>query len=171
MTYSEILTKIKNEVLETYPPEGINIVLPSINDYAVQLTSTDNEMKTLNRQLINEYDMSIINLKECETLLKTTYNIDPNDPLIILKLEKITKVAKEKDVQYEIYDPRTFEKLDLSICDKKDIDIVMPIYLEEEIEELYRALMKEGYDLFDINDIFLLIFALRLNIKMEQIYY
>ena len=98
--------------------------------------------------------MSIINLKECETLLKTTYNIDPNDPLIILKLEKITKVAKEKDVQYEIYDPRTFEKLDLSICDKKDIDIVMPIYLEEEIEELYRALMKEGYDLFDINDIF-----------------
>ena len=154
MTYNEILTKIKNQVLETYPPNGINIVLPSITDYAIQLTSSDNELRTLNGQLLNEYDMSIINLKECESLLKSTYGINSNEPLIILKLEKLTKVAKEKDVQYEIYNPNTFEKLDLSICANTDIDIIMPIELEKEIEDLYRALKDRGYDLFDINDIF-----------------
>ena len=66
--------------------------------------------------------------------------------MIILKYEKITDTAKERNIQYEIYNPITYEKLNMDICD--NIDIVIPIKLDEEIQDLYKSLNKEGYDLF-----------------------
>ena len=154
MTHKDIITKIKDEVLHTYPPDGINIVIYDDTDYAVQLTSSFNEIQTLDGALINLNGMSIINLKECESLLKQIYNIDSTDPLIFLKLEKKTILASDKNVQYEVYHPRTFEKLDLSICSKSDIDVVIPIKLDEDTEKLYKSLKDEGYDLFNRDDKF-----------------
>ena len=154
MTYDDIVNKIKDEVLDTYPSNGINIVIPTEYGYAFQLTSTHNEFNSLNGSQSNDYDMSMINLKKCESLLKREYNIDETAPLIILKFEKLTGNAREKNVQYEVYDSKTYRKLDLSICDNTDIDVIIPIQLDEEIEQLYNSLKEEGYDLFDHNDKF-----------------
>ena len=78
--------------------------------------------------------MSIIDLKDCENLLKEAYNISEDDPLVILKFEKTTGVASEKNVQYEVYHPITFEKLNLEICSNanSDIDLIIQIYLDDE---------------------------------------
>ena len=156
MTHSQIINILKNEVLETYPSDGINIVIPSESDYSYQLTTTENELQTLNNSTLNDNYMSIINLKDCESLIKEVYHISDDIPLIILKFEKITNVASEKNVQYEIYSPITYEKIDLEICSDKnsDIEVNIPIEFDEDIEKLYNSLKKEGYDLFDINNKF-----------------
>ena len=152
MTNNEIKNILKNEVLETYPLNGINIVIPTESYYTFQLTTTSNEYKSLNGSLSNDNDMSMINIKRCESLLKQNNHIPENSPLIILKYEKITDTAKERNIQYEIYNPITYEKLNIDICD--NIDIVIPIKLDEEIQDLYKSLNKEGYDLFYENDKF-----------------
>ena len=154
MTYTEIIDQLKNEVLETYPPNGINIVIPTQSNYSFQLTSTANELKTLNNSQLNNNAMSIINLKGCENLLKAIYNIPKEYSLIILKFENSANIASEKNIQYEIYNPITFEKLNLSICAKNDIDIVIPIKLDKEIKNLYDLIKDQGYDLFDENSNF-----------------
>ena len=102
--------------------------------YTLQLTNTNNELLTSNGSLLNDNAMSMVNLKGCESLLKESNNIPKEDPLIILKYEKYTNFAFEKNVQYEIYNPITFDKLNLDICNKNDIDIVIPVELNEDIE-------------------------------------
>ena len=154
MTISEILNKVKNEVIETYPTNGISIIIPAESNYTLQLTNTNNELLTLNGSLLNDNAMYMVNLKGCESLLKESNNIPKEDPLIILKYEKSTNFAFEKNVQYEIYNPITFDKLNLDICNKNDIDIVIPIELNEDIEKLYDSLKEEGYDLFNEKDKF-----------------
>ena len=47
--------------------------------------------------------------------------------------------ASERNIQYEIYHPRTFEKLNLDICSNDNIDIIITI---EELAELQQALTK-----------------------------
>ena len=154
MTISEILNKVKNEVIETYPTNGISIIIPAESNYTLQLTNTNNELLTLNGSLLNDNAMSMVNLKGCESLLKESNNIPKEDPLIILKYEKSTNFAFEKNVQYEIYNPITFDKLNLDICNKNDIDIVIPMELNEDIEKLYDSLKEEGYNLFNEKDKF-----------------
>ena len=154
MTSSDIANKVKNEVLETYPQDGINIVIPANDNYAFQLTSTSNELEAFGNNMQNDNGLSIINLNHCEQLLKQENNIPDNSSLIVLKYEKITGIASEKSIQYEIYNPSNFQKLDLSICENTDIDIAIPIHVEEEIKDLYDDLKENGYDLFDKNNKF-----------------
>ena len=62
-------------------------------------------------------------------------------------------------VEYDVYylnNSNNFEKLDLKICNNNDIDIVIPIQIDEEIIKLYNSLKEQGYDLFDENDKFYL---------------
>ena len=63
-----------------------------------------------------------IDLNDCETLLKQTYDIPDNYSLIILKYEKLTGVGSNKSIQYEVYSPINFTLLNLSICENTDID-------------------------------------------------
>ena len=152
MTSNDIINKIKNELLDTYPQNGINLVIPSKDNYAFQLTTSSNELNSLNED--NQNGMSIINFGACENLLKQCYGIAKNISLIILKFEKLTGIGSEKRIQYEVYNPNNYQILNLSICDNVDIDISIPINIDNTIKTLYDNLQKEGYDLFDINNKF-----------------
>ena len=145
MTNEDIINKVKDEVLDTYPQDGINIVIPAQDNYAFQLTSTSNELRALSNNEDNH--MSIINLNNCENLLKQTNDMSDNSTLIILKYEKLTGIGSEKSIQYEIYNPNNFSKLDLSICSSSDISISIPIKIDKEIKTLYNDLKQERYDL------------------------
>jgi len=154
MTSNDIASKVKNEVLDTYPQDGVNIVIPAPDNYAFQLTSTSNEMRTFQaNELLEDNRMSVINLNDCERLLKEQNNIPENASLIILKYEKLTGIGSEKSIQYEVYSP-DYKQLDLSICNSSDIDIAIPIAIDKETENLYNDLKEEGYDLFDRNSKF-----------------
>ena len=58
-------------------------------------------------------------------------------------------MASEKSIQYEIYNPFNYTILNLSICENTDIDISIPVYVSEEVENLYYDLQEQGYDLLD----------------------
>ena len=154
LTNREIYNKIKEEIIQNYPKNGISIVIEGKDNYIFQLTNGGNEIDSLNGDDDNEYNLSMIDLGKCEELLREQKEIDDKTELIILKFEKITNKASEKTVQYEIYDPNTKEKLDLSICKTTSIDIYIPITLSEETQNLYDDLSKQGYDLFNENDSF-----------------
>jgi hypothetical protein len=149
MTSNDIATKVKNEVLETYPKNGTNIVIPAPDNYSFQLTSTSNEMRFFRGyNLADNNHMSIINLGDCETLLKQSNHIPPDSSLIMLKYEKQTGVASKKSIQYEVYGPNG-KKLNLSICNQTDIDIAIPVSVDEDIQNLYADLNDDGFNLFD----------------------
>ena len=143
-----ILSKLR-EIVDTYPAKGAKIAVNSYEGYAFQIMETLKENK-----LTNTNNLSAINLGEWEQKLKEHFQINTDEPLIIITFEKLTNVASEKYVQYEVYNPITFDKLDLSVCENTQIDIYLPLNLSEEAENLYKDLMEQGYDPFNINDKF-----------------
>ena len=148
-----INNKIDTEILKNYTIEDESFEIKGDNNTIFQLTTTKNEFDRFKGSSSNENGVSIIDLGTCETVLKTRYNIDPNISLIIKKYEQLT-TPSERNVQYEVYHPFTKEKLNLSLCDSKTIDLYIPLSLDEKLLELYEDLQKSGYDLFDINDPF-----------------
>ena len=65
---------------------------------------------------MKNYNLSILDISNCETILKEKYNFNENVTLIILKKEKISNKASEKEIQLEIYEPFNKTKLNLSDC-------------------------------------------------------
>lgn len=149
-----IYKELKEDVIKTYPIDGESLVIEAEQEYVFQLTSSLNEINSLNGIKANGYSLSMMDLGHCEDLLKQTNGIDLNTPLIILKFEKLTNVASEKNIQYEIFNPINKTKMDLSICQSNPFNIYIPIILSKKTQNLYEDLAGSGYNLFDINDPF-----------------
>ena len=144
------------EILQSYPIiEGKNLLTTNGN-VTFQITTGDNEKKCLEGDCGDNKGMSIIDLKECETLLRNKYNIHNNNSLIYFKMEIVSNITYEKNIQYDVYEPINKTKLDLSICENVSIDIYVPVELSEKTRRLYKSLKEAGYDLFNINDPFYL---------------
>ena len=90
----------------------------------------------------------------CETKLQKEYNLNDELPLIYLKQENINGKASEKNIQFEIYEPYNFTKLNLSICDDETINLYVKINLTGETKETYEYMKSLGYDMLNINDPF-----------------
>ena len=149
-----IYNELKNNVIKTYPVDGESLVIEANEEYVFQLTTSLNELNTLEGKYVNGYNLSLIDLGDCEKLLKDEYNIEQNTPLIILKFEKLSSSASEKNVQYEIYSPNNKTKIDLSKCQSSSIGLYIPISINEKTQSLYKDLAEYGYDLFNMNDSF-----------------
>ena len=148
LTNSEILAKLKREMLRTYPHDGLDTEVKALNGYAFQFTNS------LNQLISNDSAFSNIDLGECERLLKETYGIPENISLIFFKFENIESSGAEKDIQYEVYSPLDYTQLNLSIC--TDVKITLTIYkeLSDELIELIQNIIDQGYDPFDLSDKF-----------------
>ena len=84
-----------------------------------------------------EYDdLSTIKLGECETKLKNFYNINEDESLLILKADIYYEGLLAPIVIYEIYHPRTKERLDLIHCQDVQINISIPVKINEN--ELFK---------------------------------
>ena len=113
-----------------------------------EITNSNKQKKSINQNI------SSIDLGECENKIKEKYNILETEPLIILKVDSKNEDLTITYVQYEIYNPKTFEQLDLSICKDYPININFPLLLDPKIELLYQSLNESGYNLFNPNDSF-----------------
>ena len=151
-TNEEIFSIIIIKLIQNYNGKSNNIIEGNNNKY-FQLTTSENEINTLKGKIDNKYNLSVIDLGDCENKLRERYNINESIPLIILKTEKLSSIISEKYLQYEVYNSETKEKLNLSICDT-NINIFYPITLNENQKDLYEDMNKLGYDMFDINDKF-----------------
>ena len=96
-----------------------------------QFTTTENQKNSTNNNI------SKINLGECETTLKKQYNISFNDSLLILKLDIYKPGKKIPIIEYEVYNSKTKEKLDLNYCNDSKISISVPVDIKEDNLDIY----------------------------------
>ena len=143
------------KIFPTYPIKGGEDVSITNGNTTYQLTTGDNELKCLEGDCDNK-GMSVIDLSQCEALLRKKYKINDDVSLIYFKMETVSDVPYEKNVQYEIYEPFNKTKLDLSICNNVSVYIYFLVKLSDETQRLYNRLKESGYDLFNLNDPFYL---------------
>ena len=149
LVYSLLSNIIKNE----YNNE--DVILKSNEDISFHLTNTLNEKGKLYKGKENYYNLSIIDLGDCESKLKTENGIPLNESLIFLKFESYYENSEIKNVQYEIYNPINKEKIsDLSVCQNDIIDIYVPTNLDNQTLIIYEELKNKGYDIYNPNDTF-----------------
>ena len=142
----EIYQKLKNNYLnENYTNENIVIITDNV---AFQISTLEIQ-KNSDNPLISSIDIG-----ECEKLLKTQENLNSFNELIMMKTDIKSEDYKYTNVQYEIYNPITFKKIDLNICKNISIYINTPVIISSDIENLYNSLSKSGYNIFNSNDSF-----------------
>ena len=145
-TYSILSNAIKNGNISSIKKD---ITISGVN-ITYQLTNSENQ-KNANYNS----NVSVIDLGECEKIIKRniSYENDPT-PLLILKIDIKKVETKSTAVEYEVYNPYTKEKIDLSICSNTTIAIYAPVNLTNQETSLYNNLNEQGYDLFDVNNSF-----------------
>ena len=153
LTDQKINTKLKEEVLSSFI-EAAEMRTFKTKTYTVQVSDTSNEMKSFN----HTNDIPVIDLGYCETILKEANNIPPDAHLIIIKLEQKegdnVDNTKNKFLDIDVYNPITYQKLNLSICDNTTLDLYVPLVMSEENEKIYKDLVDDGYEPFDLSDKF-----------------
>ena len=115
--------------------DGNNII------YEITTTEVNNE----------NYDISTIDFGECEKILKQNYS---TNYLVVFKMDIKVDDSSPKKVEYEVYSPETKQKLNLSLCQKSEIDVYVPLELNDHTNDLYELGDKYGYDILNENDSF-----------------
>ena len=111
-----------------------------------QITTLEDQKNNENKKI------STIDLGDCELKLKKENQISEEEELIIIKVD--IKEGTSTYVQYEVYDPSSLEKLNLTVCKEDTISIDLPVTLDEDINLLFNSLDNSGYSLYDLNDSF-----------------
>lgn len=152
---TEMLNKIKENILSSYDVEKSNIlIMKGLDNIIFELTTNKNDLKLLqNQALAYNFNLSIIDLDKCESLLKQRYNLNEEDSLIFLKQENLTTKASEKNVQFEVYD-KDKKKLNLSYCSESDINLYVKLEFSQEMKNISDKIKELGYNMFDTNDKF-----------------
>ncbi len=136
---SQIYDKKIQNLLQVFAGDkDQKIFIKGKDNFMFELTTQENELEILSMKGVSiRRDLSVIDLGECINLLKNKYYPNRNDDIsfIILKHEKITNISSEKIIQYEVYDPFDYRKLDISICQKVSIDIHIPIHINEKTKK------------------------------------
>ena len=152
---NDLIYEELKELIQSYPTNGESLVVEGEDEYVFQVTTTVNELGSLDGVYINGHNLSMIDLAECHKKIIENYDdIDEDTPLIFLKFEKSTSTASEKNIQYEVYHPYSKELINLTICEDTNVDVYIPITLSEGTENKYIKLKESGYDLFNLNDSF-----------------
>ena len=98
--------------------------------------------------------LSSVNLGECEAKLKQQEGLTDTDQFLMIKLDLINTTINATYVQYDIFNPYTYHKVSLNICQNISVKIVVPLILNESTRSLILNLKDEGYNIFDIKDDF-----------------
>ena len=154
---SEAYDLIQSSIIQLFSQEqGIDQFFEGFEKIIYQLTTTENQKRLINNKSANNNKVSIIDLADCEDKLKEENHINESDSLIILKYENVSNniKASEKNIQFDVFNPYTKEKLYLSICENININIFVKAILSDDTKKMYDQAKQQGYDIFNINDKF-----------------
>ena len=122
---------IKSQTTINYIDENKEIII-SKEEMTIAFTSTY-------IQKMNENTNSTtINLKKCEKILKYIYNISEESYLYLLKIDKKQEGKNFPLIEYEVFYPLSdekIEKLNLSFCEETDIELSIPIIINDTIDK------------------------------------
>ena len=135
--YDKIIEKIENIFVNNYDTTNLDKGEEQIinaGKMSITLTTTINQKNNK-----TDNNMTIIDLGECENLLRKYYNISDNELLYMKKIDVKQEKIKIPKVEYNIYRKTSdinLEKLNLSICNESKISILVPIKITENLDKL-----------------------------------
>ena len=100
---------------------------------SITLTTTQNQKNNINN------NKTIIDLGDCENLLREEYNISENDLLYMKKIDVFQEGMKIPKIEYDIYSKlsgNNLTKLNLTICKNSKIQLFIPIKITENLDKL-----------------------------------
>ena len=144
---------ITDNLFEDIQINNINIIKKSIEDHSIDylldnitkggsdITVEEENIKyqissTWNQNINNNENISNVRIGKCENILKEKYNITSETPLLIFKLDIDMEGYSAPAVEYEIYNPITKEKLNLKYCNNEQINVAIPVSIDEN--ELFK---------------------------------
>ena len=148
---SQVLSQVR-DLIYSYPnKKNKNLFIYLPQGFGLEMSNDKKELL-----FMNDTELPWLDLGQCGEKLRAKYRNDSNftEPLIILKYGLISDVPSEKYLQYEVYDPDTFKKLNLSICENSDVHLYINVPLSDELTNILKNIIDQGYDPFDINDKF-----------------
>ena len=144
---SQIKEIKKNILNKNYTENKTNIIIKTEN-IIIQLSTLEDQRDS------DIPEVSNIDLGDCENILKDANGISRSESLIIYKTDIKSEDLSLTYVQYEVYDPISLKKLNLSVCNQVQVSINVPVELFENIEILCDSLNQSGYNIFNKNDSF-----------------
>jgi hypothetical protein len=142
---NNIANSIKNDISNHNLSSLLSDVIDGDkNDYIIEDIDIIYQITSSENQNNKEYNnISTISLGNCEKNLKTHYQIDEDETLIIFKVDIFKEGLLIPIIEYEIYNPLTLEKLDLKYCEDTKIEISIPATLDED--NLYKYNSSDNY--------------------------
>ena len=111
-----------------------NLIYKEKKDIIIKENNTIIEITTSNNQKNNEYEnLSTIDLGECETILRRIYKINETFPLIILKVDYFIPGILIPIIGYNVFHPTNNSLLNLTYCQKSEVNISIPVSINESI--------------------------------------
>ena len=99
----------------------------------ITFTTIENEKNKIN------INTTVIDIGECETLLREYYNISKDEKLYLKKIDIIQEGMKTSKIGYDVYYNlfgQNLVKLNLTSCENTKISIFIPISINEPIDKL-----------------------------------
>ena len=112
---------------------------------------------------LNTSQPSIINMTDCENILKKVYNLPAEENLIIIKgsLFKEYDQYIGNDVNYQVFSSSLLKLLDLDYCRKAGINVLITdffnagnLLVSPIFQNKIASAIQDGYDVFDFSSIF-----------------
>ena len=129
-----IITTIREELIKGNLDIFIfNLIEKEKKDLIFKENKIIYQLTSIYNQKYNEYiNISSIYFGECETILRKHYNISNNISLLILKSDINEEGFLIPFIEYEVYDSKSKQKLDLNLCSEKKIIIYLPVIINEK---------------------------------------
>ena len=130
----EIISNIKNQILNG------DLLLSIINGNGTNLIKKDGNIiysiSTLDCQEDYKFNITTVDIGECEDILKVKYKLNQNDSLFIFKIEYFIDGYLFPIIEYEIYSNKIKEVLNMDFC--HDIKINMNIHININEDDLFK---------------------------------
>ena len=144
----EVLDKMR-DLIASYKDKRSSLFANFQGEDALEISNSIKELL-----LKDDTDLPWLDLSTCGEVLKAYYNINSDQSLIILKYGLISDLTYEGELQFEVYDPVTFQKLNLSLCNESNVNLIISLPLSDEFVKAIKNIIDQGYDPFDLNDRF-----------------
>ena len=132
----DIIKKIKNGITNGEMNELITKIIEDKEDFYINITNVIYQISSTENQNNNKYiNISTIKLEDCEKELRKHYKINDSIPLLIFKIDIYEEGFSIPTVQYEVYNSKTKEQLNLTFCDNTKIKIFYPASINGDIKK------------------------------------
>ena len=134
--YDNLLKLIENAFKENYDTSildsGEDEYIP-LKKIIITFTTTENQKKNINNNTTSIY------LGQCESLLRSHYNLSENVTFYMEKIDVIQDGYQIPKIEFNLYyklNDSNLENLNLSICDTSKIIFSIPTKLSDDIDKL-----------------------------------